>query len=85
MGGVRVGGGGEREDDCEVQDLLQDWREGENKLLVPKFDSFIKHSSLKKCIIVKPRMVVRCILCKPQQYTCEEWEIVCFHKAWHFN
>jgi hypothetical protein len=32
--------------------------EGENKLLVPKFDSFIKHSSLKKCIVVKPRMVV---------------------------
>jgi hypothetical protein len=32
--------------------------EVENKLLVPKFDSFIKHSSLKKCIIVKPIMVV---------------------------
>ncbi len=32
--------------------------EGENKLLVPKFDSFIKHSSLKKCILVEPRMVV---------------------------
>jgi hypothetical protein len=32
--------------------------EGEKKLLVSKFDSFIKHSSLKKCIIVKPKMVV---------------------------
>jgi hypothetical protein len=32
--------------------------EGENKFLVPKFDYFIKHSSLKKCIVVKPIMVV---------------------------
>jgi hypothetical protein len=38
---------------------------GENKLLVPKFDSFIKHSSLKKCIVIKPTMVVGAYFVNP--------------------
>ncbi len=32
--------------------------EGIDKLLVPKFDSFIKHSSLGKCSVARPRMVI---------------------------
>jgi len=32
--------------------------EGRDKLLVPKLDSLIKHSRMRKCIIAKPKVVM---------------------------
>jgi hypothetical protein len=56
--------------------------EGENKLLVPKFNSFIKHSSLKKCSVVKPRMVVGAYYVNPNNSAhVKNEKLLSFHKA----
>jgi hypothetical protein len=39
--------------------------EGIDKLLVPKLDSFIKHSNLGKCNVARPGMVIGAYYLKP--------------------
>jgi hypothetical protein len=39
--------------------------EGREKLLVPKLDSLVKHFEVKRCTVVKPKVVIK------QQYVCK--------------
>jgi len=39
--------------------------EGKEKLLMPKLDSLVKHLEVKKCIVVKLKVVIK------QQYVCK--------------
>ncbi len=55
--------------------------EGRDKLLVPKFDSLIKHSSFKNHNVVRPRVVIRAYYVKPNNPHVKNENLYIF--TWH--